>query len=132
MCITDPRHARSRHPVSWLRLLAVLSVVSLVTLSPEANATASMDSCNNTSNECRARIATVYVDGGWAYVFLEGNLKPSLCTAAYYTYSWSMDLAGAGAEARLAMLLAAYAAGDAVELRTYSASCGLTAARLGV
>lgn len=104
--------------------------MSLVWAS-EAQSTASLNSCNNSTAECRANLATVYSFGNTGYVALAGHLIPSLCTSATWGYYWSLNLTDTADRARYSTLLAAYLAGQPVELRAGSATCNITAVNLG-
>jgi len=97
--------------------------------SQPALATAALNTCN-VSNECRARILTLYSLGDDMFVVLESHLLPSSCTAAQWGYYWKLPLATAGDRARYALLQQAYATGEAIELMASGSNC--TVARVGI
>lgn len=127
-------HAFFRSTKRFRRLrwgFSLIGVSLLVSVWDGASATASMNSCNNATSECRANIATIYSFGNTGYVVLSGHLIPSLCTSATWGYYWSLNLTDVADRARYSTLLAAYLSGQPVELRTGSASCQVTAVNLG-
>jgi hypothetical protein len=112
-------------------ILAIAILAASPALPSTANATASMDSCNNSTGECRARLTTVYSTGTIAYVVLEGHLVPSACTSIAWGRYWAVPLSTEADKARYAMLLSAYMAGKPVEIRALDAACTVIAAGVG-
>jgi hypothetical protein len=107
----------------------IKALALLVMLTDVSHSTASLGSCN-AANECRAPLVTVYSSGANAYVVLANHLIPSICTSAGWGYYWKLNLVDNADKARYAMLLAAWTAGQIVELRTYDATCLVTAVNL--
>jgi hypothetical protein len=97
----------------------------------DGHATAAMNTCNNSTGECRANLSTVYSVGNLAYVVLQGHLIPPVCTSAGWGYYWTLNLATDADRARYAMLLSAYMAGQPVEIRALDAACTVYAAAVG-
>ena len=106
--------------------------VVLALASPfAARSSATLNTCNESTGECRARVVKVYAAGAFVYVVLEGHLKPTACTGAAWGYYWQMPLATDADKARHSILLSAYAMREAVELRTFSSDCTIYAVGIG-
>jgi len=55
-------------------------------ISTAVHATVPSNTCSASTNECRAKIVTIYHDDTNAYVVLQGHILPSVCTAAGWGY----------------------------------------------
>jgi hypothetical protein len=120
----------SSAPISKL-CLAITVLVASMSWHTASQASAVMNTCNNSTYECRANVATVYSVGNTGFVVLSGHLIPSICTGAAWGYYWSLDLTGVAARARFNMAMAAYMAGQPIELRTADSICRITTVGMG-
>jgi hypothetical protein len=111
-------------------ITSVIGVALLGVSASRAHATAPLNQCNS-SGECRARLASVYTQGQYAYVVLQGHLLPSVCTNAQWGYYWVLPLATDADRARYAMMLSAYLAQEVVEIRALDAACTVMASNIG-
>lgn len=95
-------------------------------------ATAALNSCNDASGECYAKLETVYIQYGVGYAVFQGKLKPSLCTSATWGHYWKIALDGtSGSKEIYATLLSAYSMKEAITLRTFQNDCSIAGAGMG-
>lgn len=111
--------------------LAMVALTFGMSWQRTASASAAMNTCNNATYECRANVATVYSVGNTGFVVLSGHLIPTVCTGAAWGYYWSLDLTDVAARARFSMAMAAFMAGQPIELRTADSICRITTVGMG-
>ena len=116
---------------AWCLLTACVAMTILMSVSSEVTATAALDTCNQTTGECRARIVTIYSAGNSGYVVLANHRIPNICSSAMWGYYWSLNLTDSVDRVRYATLLTAFTTGQPVELRATEATCRITAVGVG-
>lgn len=115
--------------MKYLLLFALMAVGT--SLSNESFASASMNTCNNATNECRANVIRIYNAGNYGYVVLAGHLVPTICTNANWGYYWVLDLTDVSDRARYATAITAYTTNQPVELRTFDTTCKAVTVAIG-
>lgn len=96
-------------------------------------ATASLNSCNDSSGECKALLKSVYVQDGIGYVELVGGLTPTSCTNATWGNNWRILLDNTGGSKEIySVLLAAYMANQVVQIRSSDNFCTIRGAGVGM